>query len=86
MIYTVLWKPSAERALTDIWISSGDRPAVRHAADAIDSALRSTPYRVGESRTGHMRVVFAPPLAARYAVFEADRIAEVYAVWPMPKS
>ncbi len=86
MIYTVIWKPFAERALTDIWTSSNDRSAVRDGADAIDSALRNTPYRVGESRAGNMRVVIAPPLAVRYAVFEADRIVEVDAVWRASKS
>jgi plasmid stabilization system protein ParE len=86
MIYTVIWKPFAERALTDIWTSSRDRSAVRDAADAIDSALRNTPYRVGESRAANVRVVVASPLAVRYAVFEADRIVEVYAVWRTQKS
>ena len=81
MIYTVIWKPFAERVLADIWISSSDRQAVQCTADAIDAALRTTPYPVGESRANNERVVIAPPLAVRYAVFEADRIIEVYAVW-----
>ena len=68
MIYPVIWKPFAERALANVWISSGDRQAVQGAADAIDSVLRSTPYRVGESRANNERVVIAPPLAVRYAV------------------
>ncbi len=81
MIYTVIWKPFAERVLAEIWISSSNRQTVQNAGDAIDSALRNTPYRVGESRAGNVRVVVAPPLAVRYAVFEADRIVEVHAVW-----
>jgi len=81
MIYTVIWKPSAERALAEIWTSAGDRQAVREAADAIDAALRRTPYRVGESRAASERIVFSPPLGVRYAVFEADRVVQVQRVW-----
>ncbi len=81
MTYTVLWTPSAERALADLWVATGNRSAVRAAADAIDSVLRSTPYQVGESRAANMRILFASPLAVEYAVFEADRVVEVRGVW-----
>jgi plasmid stabilization system protein ParE len=81
MIYTVVWTPFAERALIDIWIAADDRQAVCNVADAIDLALRNTPYRVGESRTGAVRVVVSPPLGVEYTVYEADRLVEVHAVW-----
>ena len=81
MIYTVVWTPSAERVLIDIWISAEDRQAVCNVADAIDLALRNMPYRVGESRAGAVRVVVSPPLGVEYTVYEADRLVEVHSVW-----
>jgi hypothetical protein len=33
MNYTVVWKPTAERRLTQIWNDAVDRPAVTDAAD-----------------------------------------------------
>ena len=81
MTYTVIWKFAAERALTDIWTASTDREAVRYAADTIDADLRRDPYRIGESRSSNERIVFLPPLAVQYAVFDADRVVEVQSIW-----
>jgi hypothetical protein len=43
MRYTVLWEPSAEAELAQIWLDAADRRAVQEAADRIDSTLRMNP-------------------------------------------
>ena len=46
MNYTVLWTPSAERDLTELWLRATDRGAVRSAADTLDSLLRIDAHAV----------------------------------------
>jgi hypothetical protein len=43
--FTVVWRPSAERRLAELWINAPDRHALTAAADAIDSALKRDPYQ-----------------------------------------
>ena len=81
MRYTVLWRPSAEGALADLWTSATNRDTVGRAADSIDAMLRSVPNEVGESRSGGSRILIVPPLAVYYDVSEADCLVAVWAVW-----
>ncbi len=81
MNYTVVWKPTAERRLTQIWNDAVDRPAVTDAADLIDNMLRSVPHQVGESRSGETRVMTVMPLSIYYDVHDDDRLVSVWAVW-----
>jgi hypothetical protein len=37
MKYTVVWKPSAEKRLAEIWMASSDRQRIADAADRIDA-------------------------------------------------
>jgi plasmid stabilization system protein ParE len=85
MKYTVVWKPSAETSLAEIWLSTNDRQAVTDAADSIDALLRSTPLQVGESRAEITRILTVIPLSIYYDVFEDDRLVAVWAVWPVRK-
>ena len=50
MRFTVIWRPSAEQKLAEIWTDADDRQAITDAADAIDVLLRTRPTEVGESR------------------------------------
>jgi len=43
MIFTVVWRPEAERALADLWNRAEDRQAITDAADTIDALLRTGP-------------------------------------------
>ena len=36
MIFTVVWVPSAERHLTNLWMDAPDRQTVADSADRID--------------------------------------------------
>ncbi len=81
MNYTVVWRPTAEQALAQIWTDAVDRQAVTDAADLIDAMLGSSPRAVGESRAGDTRILTAMPLSIYYDVHEDDRLVAVWAVW-----
>ena len=85
MTYTVVWRPSAERKLAEIWTSADDRQTVTGAADAIDSLLRARPLEVGESRVLNIRILTVLPLSVYYDVHEDDRLVAVWAVWRVGK-
>ena len=81
MNYTVVWRPTAERALAQIWTDAVDRQAVAGAADLMDAMLCSSPRDVGESRTGPTRILAVMPLSIYYDVLDDDRLVAVWAVW-----
>jgi hypothetical protein len=53
MRYTVLWLPSAEAALTNLWLRASDQQAIADAANRLDRALAIDPdakgHRLGNS-------------------------------------
>ena len=80
MRFTVVWNPSAESQLAEIWLKSNDRAGVSHAANAIEHELGRSPRTVGESRFGDRRVAIVLPLAVHFTVDDADRIVRVLSV------
>ncbi len=81
MSYTVLWRPSPERDLAQIWIDSSDREQVAKAADALDDALRLDPVSLGESRGELSRIATESPLTILFDVYVDDRKVIVWDVW-----
>ena len=81
MIYTVLWRPSPERDLAQIWIDSSDRDQVAKAADILDEALRRDPTSLGESRGDVTRIATESPLAILFDVYGNDRKVIFWDVW-----
>ena len=81
MTFAVSWTDQAEQDLADIWLNASDRPAVVKAGAWLDRQLSRDPLGVGESRSDAERIVFAPPLAARYAVDPKARTVSVTSVW-----
>ena len=81
MNFTVVWVPSAEARLADLWNTAPDQQAVADAANLIDSLLGRDPLNQGESRSGSFRVLIVPPLAVHYQVLEPDRLVRVLRVW-----
>ena len=81
MKYTVVWRPSAEGKLAEIWTNARNREAITTAADAIDAMLLHRPLDVGESRSGKSRILLVPPLCVYYDVHESDRLVAVWSVW-----
>jgi hypothetical protein len=85
MKYTVVWMPSAEDRLAEIWISEQDRARVTAAADEIDRLLGTDPEGIGQVRTDKIRLLVEPPLGVYYEVLPKDMKAQVRAVWRWPE-
>ena len=66
MKFTVVWKPSAETKLAEIWTDATDRQTVSDAANSIDLLLRSFPIQVGESRKHDTRILSVSPLSVYF--------------------
>ncbi len=77
MNYTVVWVPSAQGQLAEVWMAARDREAVTVAADRLDRALADAPNGVGESRPDGYRILIELPLVAYYQVIEGDRMVRV---------
>jgi len=83
-MYVVMWAPSAERDLAQIWNDAADRPAVTHSANEIDTALTRDPLNFGEARRGITRVAFVKPLAVLFDVYEDRQKVWVWDIWGWP--
>jgi len=81
MKWTVIYRPSAQDQLADIWLSAPDPQAVAEAAGAIDRILASNPLDASESRGGNSRTIIQRPLTVLYDVYQDDALAEVFAVY-----
>ena len=81
MKWTVLWKPTAEASLTELWLHADDKASVPAAANRIDAALRRDPLSVGESRDRGRRVHFDLPLGVLFTVDAMDRTVFIIQVW-----
>ncbi len=81
MKYTVVWIPSAEQDLAELWLIATDRAAVTQAANEIDRLLRHDPEQQGESRSDGVRVLLVAPLGVQFEVLSDDRLVRVLHVW-----
>ena len=81
MKFTVVYLPSAEQQLADLWLKAADPASVSRASDKIDRLLENDPLAIGESRVANLRIVFESPLAVVYDVREADLLVKVWSVW-----
>jgi hypothetical protein len=84
MKYTVVWKPAAERGLTELWLAGADREAINNAAHQIDRLLQFDPQEIGESREVDHRIMFEPPLGCTFSVHPNDLLVRVLRVWRIP--
>jgi hypothetical protein len=80
MNWTVVYRPSANDELANIWMDALDRQAVSQAANSIEKQLGSDPLLAGESREENMRVIIEPPLAIHYDVVPDDKLVTVWYV------
>ena len=81
MKYQVLWTPTAERDLAEVWLRAGDRASITSAAESVDRLLEDDAHARGESRLGDLRVMFISPLGVSFEAHQQDRVAYVLAVW-----
>ena len=77
MKFTVIWLPSAESRLLQIWLAARDRQAIQEANADIELVLANQPLTAGESRVGSFRIYCSGPLAVVYSVSELDRMVKV---------
>lgn len=81
MKFTVIWNPSAEHELAQIWEDASNRRDVTLAANVLDRRLAESADRAGESREGNDRIEFERPLGIRFRVSLADCLVLVLNVW-----
>jgi hypothetical protein len=72
-----VWQPSAERELTELWLSAADQTAISAVSNRVDRELGFDPFAIGESRDGNRRIVIFRPLVVSFTVYENDRIVRV---------
>ena len=81
MKYTVVWKPEAERRLTELWMESEDQQKLADAANLLERELALVPESLGEEREEGTRVVIVPPLGIHFRLHSEDRRVVVLTVW-----
>lgn len=80
MNYTVVWQPTAQNQLADIWVNATDQAAVTRASAQVDALLGRSPDQVGEARSANRRVLFEPPLVVTFEIIEDDKQVRVLRV------
>ena len=76
MRYTVIFSPSAEQDLADIYNNASDKWAVTWASDLLERMLKRDAHKVGRDYDGD-RMVRVAPLLAFFAVYPDDCRVEV---------
>jgi hypothetical protein len=84
--YAVIWQPTAESMLADIWIHAVDRNAVTVAANQIDVRLANDPFNEGESREEPFRILFESPLVVDYQIVADAKEVRVLLVRTMRRA
>jgi plasmid stabilization system protein ParE len=80
MKYTVVWRPTAEDELAEIWLHCPDRRAVTNAAHRLERALSGSPEIKGQEFHGD-RLLVDDPLAVIFTVDPGDRKVQILSVW-----
>ena len=81
MKYIVVWAPSAENRLAQIWLSARIRDLITASAKDLERELEIHPLEMGESREFSRRIFLAPPLGVLYSVNAGKRSVRVLRVW-----
>lgn len=81
MKYDVVWRPSAEQGLAQIWLLASDRNRVTTATYRIDQALSRHPRSFGRRLYGTTYSGGSAPLAVVYEIIEDDLRVNVLTVW-----
>jgi len=84
MRYTVVWLPSAQNVLADIWNQASDRQAVADAANGIDVALGADAHQKGRPFRGQRRTLRISPLGVVFTADPGDCMATVLKVRRVP--
>jgi hypothetical protein len=77
---TVVWIPSAERELAELWLASSMRDRITMAVDAVDSALSQDAEAVGSPLAEGLFALDEPPLRVLFEILDQDRMVRVLTV------
>jgi hypothetical protein len=81
-MFRVIWTPSAEQDLADVWLAAADREIIVVASDALDQLIAENPFVVGESRESTVsRVATMLPLGLQFDIVADDMKVFVRKVW-----
>jgi len=83
MSFNLRWRPTARDELTRIWLDADSqiRKHITQSCHRLEESIQRSPFDVGESRTGDIRVAFDPPLGVLFRVDAQNRLARVIHVW-----
>ncbi len=84
MRFKVVWAERTEEQVAEMWVGSQpiERPRITEALNEVESWLENDPISASESRDDEqLRVVFNPPVAVLFPVFETARQVVVGRVW-----
>jgi hypothetical protein len=76
MRFTVVWVPTAEACLANLWNNAADRQAASDSANRIDRNLREDPEQKGVP-IGSFRALYDDPLAVLFTVDPQDCMVRV---------
>jgi hypothetical protein len=78
ILFTVVWDPDAEDALTRLWLENPQmRDEIASAGDRIDELLKTRPVELGIRTSPKVREYVEPPLRVLFKVSEPDRLVRV---------
>ena len=78
--YTVVWVPSAERELGEIWLASSDRERVTLASNTIDARLREHTEAMSIEIAEGLRGLEIAPLRILFEVLSNDAMVRILKV------
>jgi hypothetical protein len=78
--YTVVWVPTAETKLANLWLYAGEPVAIQAASDFIDTVLATHPHSLGMEISAGLRAATVGRLQVLYRVYSLDRLVKVLAV------
>jgi hypothetical protein len=76
-IHTVVWVPSAEDELVDLWLSAHDRNEITGTVHRIDRTLRHRGPDAGIEISEGLFAIEVPPLRALFEIVSADALIRV---------
>jgi hypothetical protein len=82
MTYSVTWKMTAIRQLTEVLSAAADPERVRQAAERMEFMLRRYPNDMGESRSPGFRVWYEDVLVVYYHINEDSLRVDVLLAGP----
>ena len=77
---TVVWVPSAENELGEIWLAASDRNDVTSASQKIDEALQRNLQTTGVEVAEGLRGLEVSPLRVLFEVLQEDAMVRVLKV------